>query len=891
MTFKTRILLSAAGSAMLVALPMSASAQDASQPEVSSVDEIIVTGIRRSLQQSINSKRKADSVVDVVTAEDIGKLPDQNIAESLARVPGVQITRRDGNGNGFTVRGISQNRILLNDRVLIGAAFDGNVSLEAVGPEILSSLEVIKSPTADLVEGALGATINLRTKQPLDLPEFTSAGRIQSAYGDLAEAFGYRASAFVSARTSDRRFGGLLSIGFDDTETAGFARTTGGWTLVNPVNGTGGIDGNGDGIDDPGMFRPNRAQQEVVVRRDERLTINGALQFRPFDGLELGGELTYSDLTRERDLNSLQILFNNNDVGARALSDGTVVSSTFNGVTVRPLVYSSPTQLESTSLAAYARYTGERWKVSLDASYGEGSGADSITGNPFAAVIAQRAGRTANASYDLSQGQIGSLGVTGNFDINDISQYQLVSLFDQARFADNSGWDAKLDGEYDLDWGHLRTVRVGYRYEDASLVTAEPQLLPTAATLLSAADRNRDGIITVDELGGVNYNQALDGIYGRGVSGGFIRDWATGVVDISALRRTLGTSEPSLTNTGTQGPASLRAVDQTTSALYVRGDFEGQLFGLDYRANLGVRYLDTDRLAEGFAAANGELSPIAVNKTFRDWLPSGNIAFSLTDDLTLRFAGAKVLARPPLAQVGPGLALSTVNFTGSRGNPNLDPFAATQFDASLEWYFAPSSMISLALFKKDVNSFTVQTVTEEFIPGFSERFGSFRISQPTNGESGEVQGLELAYQHALSFLPEPFDGFGYQLSYTYADSKTPILEQLTGQTLPLPGLSENSYSLVGFYEKGPISARLAYTYRDSYLLTVQAAASGGSLFNDDRGQLDASASYAFNDRFRLVFDAVNLNYEPNRTFTGTRNRLEAMQFEERRFFLGLAATF
>ncbi|MBU1345393.1 MAG: TonB-dependent receptor [Alphaproteobacteria bacterium] len=869
-------------------------AQDQTDTEQATrVDEIVVTGIRRSVEQSIAAKRNADSVVDVITAEDIGKLPDQNIAESLARIPGVQITRRDGNGNGFTVRGISQNRILLNGRVLIGAAFDGNVSLEAVGPEILSGIEVIKSPTADLVEGALGATINLLTKSPLDLPSFTSAGRVQVGYGDLAEAFGYRASAFVSARDADRRFGALVSLGYDDMESAGFARTTGGWSRVSPAaNGTGGIDGNGDGVDDPNLFRPNRAQLETVRRYDERWTLNAAVQARPMDNLELGAQLTYSDLERQRDLNSFQILFNNNDTGARALADGTVISGTFAGVTLRPLVYNSPTELTSTSLASYLRWTGDGWNLLVDASYGEGEGADSVTGNPFTAVVAQRAGRTASATYDLNGGgPIGSLSVDGNYDVNDPAQYQLVSLFDQVRFADNTGWDLKAETEVDLNFGPFTSLLLGARYEESELVSGEPQLLPTAATLLAAGDRNGDGIITVDELPGLNYDNSLAGLFGNGVSGDFIRSYPTGVIDPVAIRAALGSPRPSLDNTGTQGPVSLKAVDQSTSALYARVNFEGDLGGVPYRGNVGVRYLDTERTAEGNASAAGTLTPISVTKEFQDWLPSGNIAFDLRDDLVLRFAAAKVLARPQLAQVGPGLALSTVNFTGSRGNPDLEPFQATQYDASLEWYLAPSSLLSVAVFKKDVNSFTVQTVTEEFIPGFSERFGTFRISQPTNGEAGEVQGVEIAYQHALTFLPGPFDGFGYQLAYTYADSSTPIVEELTGETLPLPELSENSYSAVVYYEKGPLSARVAYTYRDDYLVTVQAAASGGSVFNDARGQLDASASYQLNDRIRLIVDASNLNYEPNRSFTGTRHRLNALNYEERRYFVGLSASF
>jgi len=229
--------------------------------------------------------------------------------------------------------------------------------------------------------------------------------------------------------------------------------------------------------------------------------------------------------------------------------------------------------------------------------------------------------------------------------------------------------------------------------------------------------------------------------------------------------------------------------------------------------------------------------------------------------------------------------------TGSRGNPNLRPFEATQFDATLEWYFAPSSSLTGAVFYKKVDSFTVNTVTREFIPGFSERFGLFDISQPQNGEDGDIKGFELAYQHAFRFLPAPFDNLGIQANYTYVDSSTPLVDAITRERLPLPGLSRDSYTLIGYYEDDTFSVRAAYTYRSKYLNSVGGAASGGNTYIAGRGQLDASAQINLTPNLRLTFEGINLTKAIDRQYLGEPDRLTFSAQEDRRIFFGVAASF
>jgi TonB-dependent receptor len=845
-------------------------------------EEIVVTGIRASLQESIDVKRSADSIVDVITAQDIGKMPDQNVAESMSRITGVQISRREGDGSNFTVRGISQNRLEINGRNYIGPGNGGNAALESVSPEILSSIVVIKSPTADMPEGALGATVNLRTKRPLDLDDLVVAGRIQGAYADQADHIGYRGSAMVSKNINER-FGLLASVAYSDTKTQGYSFDAGGWTQ------TGAIDGDGDGVDDPGLFRPNRFMARVFDRAEQRLTLNGTAQWRPTDELEIILDATYNHLKRQRNSVNYQVLFNNNDVDATVNDQGTVVAGTFTGVTVRPLIYDEPTDLKSTLLGGSVKWEKDRARVSFDMSYSRGKGSDGGPGASFTYVVVPRAGNVANASYDFRAGNaVPDLSIDANFNPNDPSQYQLLSIFDYDAVTDNKGYDARLDWEYQTEWGILSSVEAGMRYERVELLAADPQNLPVAASLLAAGDSNGDGILTVDELPGLSYGKDY-GAFFPGVDGAFPRDLLGGTLDKRIARDGLGLAAPDPYDTTiTVGPTSIKDVTQETLGAYVKANFEGTIGGLRYSGNAGVRYIDTARATLGY------LSPTATNVIKADfdyWLPSANFSLNFSEDLTLRLAAAKVVARPGLNQVSASFVPNTVNMTGSRGNPNLRPFEATQYDATLEWYFAPASSLTGAVFYKKVDSFTVTTVNREFVPGFSERFGLFDISQPQNGEDGSIQGFEVAYQQALRFLPAPLDNLGIQANYTYVDSKTPLTDAITGERLPLPGLSQDSYTLIGYYEDDTFSVRAAYTYRSEYMNSVGGAASGGNNYVSGRGQLDASAQINLTKNLRLTVEGINLTKEIDSQYLGEPGRLTFSAREDRRIFFGVAASF
>lgn len=879
--FQTRLLAGASVLAAAWSLGLGAAAQTAAPAPTAddTVEEVVVTGIRRSIMQSLDAKRTAASVVDVITAEDIGKLPDQNIAESMSRISGVSITRKDGEGNNFSIRGIDLNRVEINGRSFTGPTQDATPSLQAINPEILSGVEVIKSPTADQIEGSLGGTVNLKTRRPLDgKKDFVAAGRVQGVYGNRVDKFGYRASGLIGKQFADGKFGASAAVAYGAIKALGEGFSTGGWAEA-PANS--------------GTFRPNRLVSQIEYRDDNRITANGALQWKPDNQTEVNFEVTYSKFNVKRDLQYYQTLLPGVGVapqaGSTTLSDGTIAKATYNGVTLRPLAYYSHTDFESLNLGISGRRDFGRLSVSADASYSDGTGSDGAAGSPFTFVMVNSPGNTVNASYDLTTSNIHpDFSLTSNFDRKDPQKYQLFSLFDGENRSDNKGYDGKIDLKYDLDLGVVKMIKGGVRGERIQLGATNPQTTPAVnAAILAAADKNKDGVIRPDELSALNYNNQYSGDFLKGVSGNFDRDFLTGVVNSELGRQNIGVGGPAA------APLSEKDVDQKSTAVYLMADLGGELGAFPFKANIGGRYVWTDRESAGYVAGAtaGTFVRTSTTAKFKHFLPSANIAVNLREDLVLRFAAAKVIARPPLSQVGAGIVVNQVNFSATAGNPLLKPFEATQMDATIEWYFAQASLLSFAVFNKKIDSFTTQTVTSEIIPG-NERFGPFTVSRPTNGEDGKVRGFEFGYQHALKFLPAPFDGLGVQLNYTYADSETPVADALRpGKTLPLTNLSKNSYNLVGYYENDRWSARVAYTFRDQYLSIVQTKNLGGSQYTDDFGQLDASGSYNLSDRFRLTLEATGLNRPVARKYVGTSNRLFETYINDTRITFGIAGTF
>ncbi|HEX7849692.1 MAG TPA: TonB-dependent receptor [Sphingomonas sp.] len=871
---------SASGAFAVVKSGNAPAADDDTPPTEAGPAEIIVTGIRRSLQESIKAKRSADSIVDVVTAQDIGKLPDQNVAESMSRITGVQITRSEGEGNNFTVRGISQNRLLINGRSFLGPDTGGGASLESLSPQVISSIVVAKSPTADMIEGALGATVNLKTKRPLDFKDLVVSGTAQGAYTDQANHVGYRASVLISKNFNDK-FGVLATIAYTDLETRGYGFDTGGWTRTNN------IDGNGDGVNDPGLVRPNRLMETVETRQRRVLTFNGSMQFKPTDKWEIVLDGIHTRLNEDRTPIGLQILLNDQASGAVADGMGTVVSGTIKNVTPRPLVYNAPTRLNSTNIGLSTSYHGDRVEVFAGASYSKANSSPSA-GSSLTYVVVPRAGNTVNATYDFTtRNPLPNLALNSNFNLLDPAQYRLASIFDGAILSNNKGYDGRVDFKIHTDLGLLKSIETGARFEHIGYYSQSPQNIPSAASLLAIGDKNGDGILTVDELPGLRYSSNLVDYY-SGAGGSFPNQILGGSVDPSVVRNAFHLPVPSA-DAIPLGHVSIKDVKQDTLAFYIKGNVATAIGGMPLTGNVGVRYVSQQRLSSGYLS---DTQPTASKSTFDFWLPSANLALAINPSLTFRASAAKVVAPPALNDVAVSFVPLLVSRTGSRGNPHLRPYQATQYDATLEWYFAPSSALTGAVFYKNVDSFTINLTQPEYIPGVSTSPSDlFQITQPVNGRSGTIKGFELSYQQAFRFLPGLLKNLGFQANYTFVDSQTPLIDEATQRRLPLPGLSKHSYNLIGYYEDDLFMLRVAYIYRNSYLGSQGSAAAGGSVYVAGRGQLDLSSQLKLTKNVRLTLEAVNLTKEIQLQYLEERNRLLNSFREDRRIFFGVSATF
>jgi TonB-dependent receptor len=282
------------------------------------------------------------------------------------------------------------------------------------------------------------------------------------------------------------------------------------------------------------------------------------------------------------------------------------------------------------------------------------------------------------------------------------------------------------------------------------------------------------------------------------------------------------------------------------------------------KADAGVRIVSTEQTSLGSQLVNTSYFPISVARSYTDVLPSANVRLGLTDDLVLRLATSKAMTRPDLASLSPMESVTPITDRATVGDPALAPYRLTQYDASLEWYFTKEGLLSAAVFRKDVNSFIVNVTTLQTIVGPDLFDGNgknisgtlFNVTGPVNGTGGYVQGIELSYQQPFDFLPDPYDGFGVLTNYTHADSNTNVAVNGQNLNIPLPGQSDNSYTLSGYYDKGPINFRLAYTWRDKYLIQVF---TGSRLqMEAPYGQVDLSARYNLSDQWAVTFDALNL---------------------------------
>ena len=822
---------------------------------------IVVKGQRASLEKAQDIKRNADQIVDSIVADDIGKLPDANVAEALQRITGVQISRSRGEGDRVQVRGLQQTQTLLNGRVIFTAGKERGLSFQDVPSELLAGVDVYKAPTADLVEGGIGGVIDMRTRRPFDFAGSKVAGTLKGTYADLVGKSNVEGSVLISNRwkLDAGEFGALLSL---STQKRNYRFDT------QDIGGPAAL------ADGSGVQAPTGQWVAYQFGERDRSAISAALQWRPSAAAEYTLDLNRTQLKNKSDIHghyASPFWANFNAAtgqgqlwpnGAVTLnSDGRFVSGRFWGASMSTssAVADDDTRTSQLVLAG-------KWKLS-DATRLK---ADlTHTSSNYERLYNEvRLGTYADpATYIFDLTTKLPSAYSPEAQLTNAAQYWAdKTVYFKIK---NKGSDTavRADAEHSVADGAISRLRGGVRLSDRQAESAEVNDL-RGFWPLTLADVPYVGLIPHNDL----LRKAGDGNVPRQWLGVNNAAWLR---DPQAVFAQFGRTVPAF------DPAQTFDYKERSTAAYGIVDLDTTLAGRPLTGNVGLRLVKTD-IDRSYIDVAGARQSVSGSDT--DVLPSVNLRWEIQRDLVTRVALSRVVTRPNFDQLTPSLSLNVNDRTGFRGNPNLGKLSANQFDSTLEYYLSASDHVYAALFLKQVKGF-IQTASSSLDVGGV----TYTLSTPSNGDDGRIRGLELGYQAFFKSLP----GVGIQANATFISSSAP--SPLTGGTAPLEGLSERSANIVAIYDHPTgFSARLAYNWRSDY----NAGARLSYPTNDGRtvytpvtakgyGVVDAYLSYTFKPGFRLALEANNLTRTVRQT-TYSDYRLPAATYvDDRRYAISL----
>ncbi|MBB6094869.1 TonB-dependent receptor [Povalibacter uvarum] len=913
-----------------------ASAQSSAQAK-DGLEEVIVTGIRQSLESAQQIKQEAEQIVDSVTAQDIGALPDRSVSEALQRIPGITLQRTNENrdparlaseGGGVFIRGLSWVRSETNGRDVFSANNGRGLSFEDVSADLLSGINVYKNPSADMIEGGIGGTVDLRTRMPFDSSQQIIAVSADYNYADLLEDGFFSGNALFSDSwdTGIGRIGALFSYSIGNIGNRTDSIQTGRYEAQQ--------------IGGQERYIPNSIGWRRIDWEQERTAANVALQWQPND------ETVISFQALQAEAEPTDIEYAMGDYNPPSFDPARSVYND-QGVLIGGVVPSAHVMTDSryteqhkktSDYSVNVKYTpNDNWAMSADLQYVK-STADILSMTAYTGAN----NTTGTIDFDLS-------GDTPYMQWNDPLQSEKANYWWAAamdHLEDNEADEVavRADVEYTFDDNpFLKSFRVGVRATDKDATTRQtgwnwgllsqqfwgpnPANDPNIVLITEPGfgSNTNPGLLDATQL--VNFNNFFRGdvnmpgvgwlptkaLVGHGNQNAYnlLRNTQSSFWGWTPLSdQSYSTARPG----GDNVTGGVNDQGETTQAAYAVIRFgQDDSFVGRFDGNFGVRVVKTESTAAGlamtvtplqggdpagcaastlpgkdcaafnaaYAFANGgaTLPPVDESNTYTDVLPTLNLRFFLTDDVQLRFAAGKAIYRPSFSQMVPYTSLSftfTDNYvpnsqgwaTATGGNPQLEPTKSTQFDTSLEWYFAPGGSVTGALFYKEIKDYIFIGNEEEEYTSGGETI-SFLTSRNMNGSEGKVKGFEIAYQQFYDMLPGWLGGFGLLANYTFVDSSggkntaVNILEspQVIGaadQELPLEGMSENSYNVALMYEKYGISARLAYNWREEYLLTTSAANIQRPVWMEDYGQLDASVFYSLTKSIKVGVQGTNL---------------------------------
>jgi TonB-dependent receptor len=828
---------------------------------------VVVTGIAGSVESALNQKRRSTNFVEAITAEDIGKFPDLNLSESLQRVSGVTLERNNvGDGSAINLRGLGPQftAVTINGMEGVSSGTDNNFgnsngsrgfNFEILPSELFTNAVINKTVNATQIEGGLAGVVELQTLRPLDQKGFRFISSAKGNYSDKSGKIDPRLTLSVS-NNWDRVFGLSASIAVANTEYRSDSTQGGSYRPFGAVN-------TGTRASDAIRALDVANGPRYMWYDDKRKTLGltTTAQWRPSRELEVTADLLYGQLKSDRNITRDDAATESgvNAPLSTTVQNGLITAGQFTGVQQRvgTNYLTTDENMGQLTLQAVWRPT-DVWTV-----------------KPFVGYAKRKADRTWDLySFRLAQNGAFDPGVvsynirgnyldfsTTNTDFSSNPKDFLFNVFVARPSTDtDKERTGKLDFEREFDAGSLLTtlkfgVRTTQHDKDTELSQSRLNRMPGTANT------------AVPSLGSVFSNVDFN------VSGaGSATPGSLLIVDPSKIASVFYPGGTPISGTATAqlvayGAQQTYAIKEDTNNAYVSGNFE---FG-GANVEAGVRYVRTKQTSSGFTVENANLAtqritPVSFTNTYSMFLPSANLRYEFTPKLLMRAAYSQTLTRPDLNQMAPSETVAGIDQSGgngTRGNPALQPYKSNNYDLGLEWYIDKASMVGATVFRKDIGGFIdTRTFTEtRSFPRQADGVivtGPISFTQPVNGVSAKVDGLELTAQTLFTFLPEGWmRKVGAIVNYTYTKSSANFGVAGDVRSSGLPGLSKNSYNTSLYYDDGTFDTRLSYAWRGKYLAAF-ADDFGVPRFRNPYGQVDLTASYKLTKRWTVQLDVLNL---------------------------------
>ncbi|GFE78734.1 TonB-dependent receptor [Steroidobacter agaridevorans] len=899
------------GVAALSASAAAFSQQAAQAPQQEgALEEVIVTGFKESLSLALDQKREAVGAVDAIVAEDIADFPDLNLAESIQRVPGVSIARDAGEGRNISVRGLGPQftRVRINGMEAMsanggtdaagGTNRDRSFDFNTFASELFNSITIRKTSAAEVEEGSLGATVDLRSGRPFDYDGFTVVTSAQASYNDIQEDVDPRGAFLISNTFADGRFGALFSVAYSERKLLDEGSSTVRWQ-AGPT----------------GAFVPRIPRYDIYKHDQERLGLTGSLQWAPTDKTTISLDALHAKFEAQRDEIFLEAPgFSGNNAGSAAMTvresvvddSNTIVYGVFDNVDIRSEARHDELETDFTHLTLEGTHEfTDRVRFKGLVGYSEAK-----HDNPIQTTLLFDRNDVDGYTYDFRGNDRLPQITYGDVDVTDPASWRLSQIRLRPQSSENTFKTVSFDVAWDVT--DVVTLKAGPQYKKFEFDT-------TALVRSNGTTGNQENQLPGIPATAVGpYSELVSISNNLNVANGTPTTWL--IPDIDAVASQFGIYDRSRFPLGIEPAlANNYNIEEEDTGGYLQADFNTFLFDRPLRANVGVRYVETKQTSSGYTFTAGAPLLTTVERTYSDTLPSLNVALDVTDQFVVRASAAKVMVRPNggggtagLGILAPGAAVtaSTASLkTVSAGNPNLDPYRAKAYDLSFEWYFAEDSLLSLALFMKDIDSFVqIIRATDDFqnnplglpdsvalaacgtvIPDAAECLAGWQFSLPTNTDGGDLKGFEISYQQPFSFLPGFWSNFGLILNYTGVESEIEYLSQ-TGALAAkedLTGLSKSAYNATLYWENEKFSARVSAAYRDEFLTTVPGRNGNDVEGTADTMTIDASSSFTVNDNLTLTLEALNLTDQfQDQYVDSTGDRLSYYHHQGRQYLLG-----